>query len=366
MIKKLSISNFRNHNQSRCTVADGCSNIIITGPNGSGKTAILEAISVFSPGAGLRGGAMVEIAKFGTSGFSVGMELSDDTKLDAVWNGDAHRKIRIDNDSAPLSDLPSVLPLAWLTPKEDRVFVESAGDRRAFFDRLISTFDTKHAGRIGRLSKLLSERGFILKNGADDNWLCPIELNIAQVSASITASRLRYAAELNYILGLNKSQITNFESQITLVGWFESRVQSGMSVSDIEKEYIKYLSDNRELVSDKMVVDGVHKSDFGMFSNKLNVPVQFASTGQQKMVILSLIMTHAMLINSKTGKTPIILLDEAVAHLDASARMAFFNSLGESCAQVWATGIDKSVFENVPNACFISCADGATKCNIES
>ncbi len=356
MITNINLSNFRNHKHGRLS-AGGHSNIIITGPNGSGKTAVLESISVFSSGGGLRGANMSEIANFGTDSFSVKLDLSDGTELSAIWNGEAHRKIRIDGDAAALSDLPSHLPLVWLTPKEDRIFIDAASDRRIFFDRLVSAFNPSHAGRVARLNKLLSERAFALKNGSNNAWLTPIELNIAQIAASIASARIKYASEINYILS-NESRINSFESQLSLAGWFESRITAGISSSDIENEYISYLAQNRDLVSDKMVIDGAHKSDFGMFSNKLSLPITLASTGQQKMALLGLILAHSRLVYSSIGKTPIILLDEAVAHLDESARLALFSSLSESHAQVWATGIDESVFACVPDAQFVSCDNG--------
>ena len=125
-----------------------------------------------------------------------------------------------------------------------------------------------------------------------------------------------------------------------------------------EETYFEYLQNNRELVGDKMVIDGVHKSDFGVFNKKLNLPAQITSTGQQKAILIDLILAHAKLIHIKTGAKPLILLDEAVAHLDAGARAKLFCDLNDSDAQVWATGLDTNMFAGVPDALFVTCVDG--------
>ena len=125
-----------------------------------------------------------------------------------------------------------------------------------------------------------------------------------------------------------------------------------------EQKYFEYLQNNRELIGDKMIIDGVHKSDFGVFNKKLNLPVAITSTGQQKSVLVDLILAHAKLIHIKTGQKPLILLDEAAAHLDDNARAKLFNDLNESDAQVWATGLDVNIFKNIPRAIFVACQNG--------
>jgi len=172
MIETLTLSDFRNHITARIETGGG-RNIIITGPNGAGKTAILEAISMLSGDRGMRGAPMNEIARFdGCGGFSVFAQLSNDTEVSVYFNpGDTNRHAKIDGDNATISDLGKHLRMVWLTPREDRIFIESATERRAFFDRLASSFDYAHSGRISRLGKLLAERAGALKNSADSNGL---------------------------------------------------------------------------------------------------------------------------------------------------------------------------------------------------
>ncbi|HNY25186.1 MAG TPA: AAA family ATPase [Alphaproteobacteria bacterium] len=349
MINSLILTDFRNHASSRVNV-ENSKNIIITGPNGSGKTAILEAISMLSGDRGMRGATMSEIARFdGSGGFNIFANLEDETEIAVFFaKDDSNRHAKIDKDNSPLSELASRLSIVWLTPKEDRLFVDSASDRRTFFDRLIASFDAPHSGRVARLGKLLSERAFALKSRADDNWLRALETQIAGISVAVVAARIRYAAEINYFLE---------SSAISVCGQIETLLLNSSS-ADAEKEYLKYLSENRGLQGDKMVIDGAHKSDFGVFNKVLNLPVSLTSTGQQKSVLIDLILAHSKLIRTKTGKTPIVLLDEAAAHLDSTARERLFNELGAVDAQVWATGLEPEVFKSCKNAVFVSCKDG--------
>ncbi len=299
---------------------------------------------------GLRSASMTDVARFGgAGGFSVFANLSDDTEVCVYFNnGDANRRAKIDGDNATLSDLGRILRMVWLTPREDRLFVDSASDRRAFFDRLAASFDAAHAGRVARLNKLLSERAFALKSGQDMRWVDVLDDQIAGVATSIAAGRVQYAGQLNYFLE---------NCMVSVDGVLESMLLNE-NPTVVERFYAQYLRENRDLQGDKMVLDGPHKSDFGMFNNALNLPVNLTSTGQQKTALLDLILAHAKLIHAKTSHRPLILLDEAAAHLDAAARQRLFRALGDADAQVWATGLDANVFRDVPDAVFVACADG--------
>lgn len=346
MIKSLILTDFRNHKNSKINTA-GHKNIIITGPNGSGKTAILEALSMLSGDRGMRGAQMSDIARFdGLGGFSIFANLSDDTQISVFYNkDDSNRHTKIDGDNSSLSELSSHLRMVWLTPREDRLFLESVSDRRSFFDRMVSNFNSSHNGRTARLSKLLSERGYAIKMNADNNWLVSIEKQIASTAVSVAAARIQYISELNYFL-------TN--CTVSLNGKIESEILNS-DASTAESDYINYLSKNRELIGDKMVIDGAHKTDFLVFNNILKLPAGLTSTGQQKTVLIDLIIAHAKLINTKTNKTPLILLDEAVAHLDKTACNNMFAELAGANAQVWATGTDVEKFANLEDVEFVTC-----------
>lgn len=350
MINILTITDFRNHTASRINT-DGHHNIIITGPNGAGKTAIIEAISMLSGERGMRGATMSEIARFnGSGGFFIHSLLSNDSELSIQFtSGDTNRRAKIDDESASLSELSKHIRIVWLTPREDRLFIDSASERRSFFDRLATSFDTSHSGRTARLSKLISERAYALKTCSDCHWLDALDSQIAGTAVAVAVARIQYAGELNYFLN---------RCAVSVSGMLEKMLIDGMSAGDVERFYLEYLHQNRTLVGDKMVVDGPHKSDFGVFNNELKLPVHLTSTGQQKSILLDLILAHAKLVYTKTGQSLLILLDEAAAHLDANARQKLFSELGSVHAQVWATGLDADVFRDVPDGVFVTCHNG--------
>lgn len=349
MIESITLTNFRNHTMCRVNTA-GRKNIIITGPNGAGKTAILEAVSMLSGDRGMRGAQMTDIARFnGGGGFSVYATLGDDSDISIYFNsGDTNRHAKIDGDNATLADLGKKIRMVWVTPREDRIFTDAASERRTFFDRMAASFDSAHSGRTARHAKLLAERAGAIRNGANSNWLDAIDEQISGTAIAIAAARIQYAGELNYFLD---------DAAVSVDGMVESMIMDS-NAADAEREYIKYLKSNRELINDKMVIEGVNKSDFGVFNKKLNLPANLTSTGQQKTTLLNLILAHAKLICTKTGDRPIILLDEAAAHLDSDARKKLFDELGDAHAQVWATGLDPAIFSDVPDATFVACING--------
>lgn len=349
MISRLILTNFRNHTSCRFSTG-GHRNVIITGANGTGKTAIIEAVSMLSGDRGMRGAPMTDIARFdGDGGFSVICELSDDTEICVYFNnGDSNRHAKIDGDAATLSELAARMRIVWITPREDRIFIDAAADRRAFFDRLAASFDSAHAGRVARHTKLLSERAGALKAGANAKWIDALDAQIAATAVAIAAARIQYAGEINYFLT---------DAAVSVDGMVESMIMES-NAATAERKYLEYLKSNRELINDKMILDGVNKSDFGVFNRELNLPANLTSTGQQKTLLLKMILAHAKLVHTKTGATPIILLDEAVAHLDKNARKKLFDELANASAQVWATGIDADIFADIVDATFVTCANG--------
>lgn len=346
MIKSLVLTNFRNHIFSRFDVDDS-KLIFVGGNNGTGKTAILESVSMFSPDRGLRSASMNEILRFGSNdGFSVFSNLSDGNDLVVFYsNNDLGRKVKLNSDNVSLNSLSSLLKIIWLTPKEDRLFIDSIIERRFFFDRLVSCFDENHMVRISKLNRLLSERSFSLKNKINKNLLDVLDNQITGLSVSIAASRIQYVSELSYFL-------ENVE--INISGLVESFILNE-SASFAEKKYLDYLLNNRFLVNDKMVIDGVNKTDFFVLNKELNLPVYLTSTGQQKLVLINLILSHSRLINTKLNKKNIILLDEIFSHLDYFSSNKILNSFQETDSQIWITGNDESKVREFSNVFYIKC-----------
>ena len=310
----------------------------------------MEALSLLCGERGLRNADIPTLARFdGNGGFSVFATTSDDNDVCVFFNqNDSNRHAKVNNENIPLSELAKISRIIWLTPQEDRIFTDSASERRAFFDHLVASFEPSHIGRISRLNKLMSERAGAIKNNADRNWLDAIDKQIAATAVSVAASRIRYAGEVNFFFDTGAVSVNGMIEKLVLEN----------SATTAENIYFEYLENNRSLVGDKMVIDGVHKSDFGVFNKALCLPAQITSTGQQKSILIDLILAHAKLIHIKTGQKPIILLDEAASHLDESARGKLFAALNELDAQVWATGLDIKTFEKIPNALFVTCQNG--------
>lgn len=358
MILTLTLTNFRNHISSRIKTG-GARHIVLFGQNGSGKTNIIEAISLLSPGSGLRRADLCDLPGFDSNAaFGIHAALASGDSV-ATASTDTKRSVKINTSDAPLSDLAKIIKPLWLTPREDSLFYGASESRRAFFDHLISAFSPAHSGRLSRLSKLISERAAALRTGANDGWLTAIEENLTGTSAAIAADRVKYCAELNHFF--------NAESQfgkngITISGWIEDKLITGEPISEIETNYMKYLAENRFLISDRQIFEGPHKSDFKIINMTLNRPAHLCSTGQQKMMLLSLALSHSKLITALTGIAPVILLDEVAAHLDAKTLTKLMSEFGKLNAQVWMTGTSVAPFANLPDAKFIEIENGEIKC----
>lgn len=350
-IETITLSNYRNHSNYRIKT-ENLNNIVIVGENGTGKTNILEAISLFSAGSGMRHSTLSEIQKINeTTPFGVNIGLNDGTIISTGLNNKLDKKIiMIDKETSSLTELLKYLRLVWISPKEDRIFCDLASDRRGFFDNLISSFEPAHSGRLSRLTKLLSERANALKMNANDLWLSEIENHLAPTAVAIAYSRVSYASNLNYFL-MEESGFG--QNTITMIGDMETDINAGKSMSEIESLYRKYLSENRFLINEKQTINGPHKSDISVFSVKYDKPAYMCSTGQQKMILLALILSHAKMIKIKTSQSPIILLDEIVAHLDSKTRNLLYSELEKLETQIWMTGTDKTLFENLNNSLIV-------------
>ena len=335
MIKRLTLTNFRNHESFR--VEPAAKNIVLVGPNGAGKTNILESISLLNGGAGLRHDAPVAMARFGTNNFAVVADLADGNTMTVHWeNGMPGRRAKINGEFSILSELAHKLSILWITPREAMLFGDAPSDRRVFFDNMIAGFDTHHIGRTMRLSKLLSERAFALKNNPDPGWLSIIEENIAATAVAVADARMRWTTELSHFFKY---------SEIHLAGQLEKQLSDGIKPGDIELLYREYLLENRFLTADRQVINGAHRTDFLVLNLALGLYADKISSGQQKMILVRLIIANARLLCAKNPERPIlILLDEADGHLDECARCELFDELNKIGVQVWLTGTEATTF----------------------
>ena len=369
----LDIRAFRNYKNISLDIPDTAC-IVLYGDNGAGKTNLLEAISFLSAGRGLRGSKIPQITNIALKHEpwavsatlqSNGLKYQIGTGQDPqIGSSSSKRLVRMDSQNIAQSRLSELFSVIWLTPHMDRLFIETSGARRRFLDRMISGFDPSHIGRLSRYDNALSQRSKLLKDGVlDDSWLSALELDMAQTGAAIAAARLDFTDRLQ--IAAKKETLAPFpQANISLSGWMEERLPKEKSLQ-VESDFTALLKEERQ--KDAITGGtkfGSHKSDFSAHHFEKDMPANQCSTGEQKALLIGIILAHAQLITAECGQPPIILLDEVVAHLDKDRRISLFQLLEKTGAQVWLTGTDRSLFStlegrasffNVDNATLIAC-----------
>ncbi len=329
--------------------------IVLSGANGAGKTNILEAISLLSPGRGLRSARIMEIQKNdNTAPWAIAAHLYDEygdeirlgTGLDPnSKSGAEKRTVRINGQTMRSQNaLGEYLSCIWLTPQMDRLFLESSRERRKFLDRLVFTFDPGHAGRVTRYENALGQRSKLLKDGVtDDAWISGLENQMAETGIAIAAARLDFTQRLQ--AACESCDHTHFPlARFQVKGSIEELLPHAPAL-EIEDTIKHNLRESRPRDSyTGGAASGVHKSDLCVFYADKNMPADQCSTGEQKALLIGLILAHATLIKAERGNAPILLLDEVAAHLDETRRAALYDILIGLGAQVWLTGTDRNLF----------------------
>jgi DNA replication and repair protein RecF len=358
-ISRLTLSNFRSYHAAN--VAVGGDLVVLVGPNGAGKTNLLEAISLFSPGRGLRRADMGELAfNEGDGSWAVSAEVDGalglatlGTGIEPPANADAApvRKYRVDREpagsAAAFSDHARVI---WLVPAMDQLFAGPASERRRFLDRLVLAVDAGHAARVSALERALRSRNRLLEGPRPDvHWLDAAEHETAEVAVAVAAARAETVRRLSAALTARRATEIAFPSaEIGLDGWMEAAVLAAPAV-EVEDRYRAVLRDNRSRdAAAGRTLDGPHLTDLAVVYEPKGIAARDASTGEQKALLIGLVLAHAALVADMSGAAPVILLDEVVAHLDPSRRAALFAALGRLGAQVWMTGADPAAFAEVP------------------
>ncbi len=350
----LKLSGFRCYDtQSLDDLSSGL--IVLSGANGAGKTNVLEAISLLSPGRGLRGAKANEIqnnnnpAPWAVSGLI-------QTKYEQVRLGTGidpnteKRTVRINGQNAKGQNaLGQYLACVWLTPQMDRLFIDSARERRKFLDRLIFAFDAGHAGRVTRYENALSQRSKLLRDGQhDDTWLSGLEQQMAETGIAIAAARLDFVQKLQ--TACDRADHTHFPlAQLSAFGTLETNlaIRPALEVEDEFKASLKETRQRDALTGGAK--EGPHKSDLIVRYADKNMAADQCSTGEQKALLIGIILAHATLIKAEKDRPPLILLDEVAAHLDETRRGALYDILIEIGAQTWLTGTDKNLFDAIQN-----------------
>lgn len=355
-IQSLKLQNFRCYEYAALeNVEKGL--VVLSGPNGAGKTNILEAISLLSPGRGLRGAGVTEIQrKLSPAPWAVASlihskyeEIRLGTGLDPQSKpGAEKRTVRVNGQTEKgQSAFARYLSCVWLTPQMDRLFLDSSRDRRKFLDRLVYAFDAAHAGRVTRYENALSQRSRLLKDGRkDDHWLSALEHQMAETSVAIAAARLECVERLQS--ACINTQHNHFPlAKLVLRGTLEELLSHApaLEVEELFKYQLKSSRPRDEISGG--AATGTHKTDLQVYYALKDMAADQCSTGEQKALLIGIILAHARLIKAERGNTPILLLDEVAAHLDENRRAALYEILMELGGQCWLTGTDESLFEHI-------------------
>ena len=345
-IESLRLTDFRSYDRLDLTLTS--SPVVLFGKNGAGKTNLLEAISFLSPGRGLRRARLEDIARqsgdLTASAWGINARI-DNKKLSVgqVPEYPRRRLLRIDDSNATGAELARCMTLMWLTPAQDGLFTGGATDRRKFIDRFSLSHTPTHGAHMLRYEKARSERNRLLSdNVQDDRWFTALEADMAKYGTLISEARVKTVLALMEEVSARPESVFP-KSRIALEGDIEDMWQSGLELETIQDSVRQRLSDNRGLdYRAGRSLWGVHKSDLKVSHKPKDMPAEHCSTGEQKALLIGLIMAHA---RAQKMHDPILLLDEVAAHLDETRRAALIEELLDLGTQVFMTGTDASLFE---------------------
>ncbi|WP_377191466.1 DNA replication/repair protein RecF [Ruegeria meonggei] len=338
-LTELTVSHFRSHKLARLAL-DGRP-VTIHGPNGAGKTNILEAVSLFSPGRGMRRASAADMTRRPEA---LGWKLSgllnaqgQKYEIETWSEGGTARQVRIDGKASSQIDLGKLARVVWLIPSMDRLWIEGSEGRRRFLDRIALSFDPAHAEASLIYEKSMRERNRLLKEQVRDaHWYAALEGQMAETGYRIHATRL---AALEHLRTAQEQAETAFPSATLEL------VQTEGAMPETADDLREALNESRfrDLAAGRTLV-GPHRSDlYGVFAAK-GVPAKDCSTGEQKALLVSLILSNARALAGQVGAPPIVLLDEVAAHLDAQRRAALYEEICALGAQAWMTGTGPELF----------------------
>jgi DNA replication and repair protein RecF len=355
-VLRLVLNNFRNYHAAALETA--AQTIVLVGQNGAGKTNLIEAISFLAPGRGLRRATLDEVAfSEGDGSWAVAAEVEGALGLATLGTGiepsleegaSIQRKYRIDREPAASAlAFTDHLRVVWLVPAMDALFGGARAERRRFLDRLVLAVDPEHSSRVNALERSLRSRNRLLEEPRpDSHWLDAVEHETAELAVAVAGLRVETVRRLETVLTRRQNSVFP-AAEIALDGWMEQLIPAHPAV-EIEERYRTLLRDNRGRdAAAGRTLDGPHLTDLKVSYAPKGIAAADASTGEQKALLIGLVLAHARLIAEMTAFAPVILLDEVVAHLDPARRDALYGELAQLGSQVWMTGADPALFAEV-------------------
>ena len=355
-LSRLRLTDFRNYAQLSLDLQPGA--VVFTGENGAGKTNLLEAISFLSPGRGLRRTTLAEVARDASpAGFAVHAMLEGPFGECEIGTGtiggqgdaEAVRRVRINGTAARSTDeLTEWLRVMWLTPAMDALFTGPAGDRRRFVDRLVLAIDPAHGRRAADYEKAMRARNRLLAEGSrDERWFEAIETQMAETGTAIAAARAELVRLLAGMVARMPGDSPFPRAAISLSGPMEEEVGHRPAV-EVEERFRAALAEgrNRDRAAGR-TLDGPHRSDLLVRHAPKDQAAELCSTGEQKALLIGIVLSHARLTGEVAGSAPVLLLDEIAAHLDQGRRAALFSILDDLNCQYFMTGTEAALFASL-------------------
>lgn len=335
-VSRLTLTDFRSYASAQLELGEGF--VLLFGENGAGKTNLLEAVSMLAPGRGLRGAALSDLALKGRGGWSVAARVdSSEIGTGTLASAPERRQVRINGASASVNSLSEWLSVLWLTPAMDRLFTGSASERRRFLDRLVLALEPIHAHHASRYDAAMRARNKLLSDErSDEAWLASLEAAMAEHGAEVADARARTVSALDERLA-NSAEDEFARAVIGLEGWQSTDLAALLSANR-----------QRDAAAGR-ATEGPHRQDLAVLHRAKQMPAAYSSTGEQKALLLGLILAHAELVAERRGEAPILLLDEVAAHLDPKRRAALFARL-EGRGQVWMTATEAALFDGISDA----------------
>lgn len=350
-VRRLTLTDFRCYAALR--IETEAMAVALVGPNGAGKTNILEAISLLTPGRGLRGARSAEIARIGgPGGWAAAANVDGPMGAAALGVGaepgqDGARKVHADGAPARgQAALAERLAVVWLTPQMDGLFAGGAEERRRYLDRLAATFDPAHIGRVAAYRNAMRQRLTLLREGgADQSWLTAIEAEMAARAVAVAAARLETAARLDRAAAEGVTQFPR--AAVSVDGTVERELGEGPALRAEDMLRDRLAADRRRDAEAGATTAGPHRSDMAVAERARGLPAALGSTGEQKALLVSLTFAAARMLSGSIGRAPALLLDEVAAHFDPDRRAALFDEALALGGQVWLTGADPAQLEGL-------------------